>query len=266
VKCAPLVCIAVIILALTVFAQTPPPAPEAKGAGRTLRLITDFDSPPFSYVEASKKIGFEIDLGQAIGKEIGATVQWIQRGFNLATYESLLTSGAADAVISSVSITPERERRFTFTVPYYRSNLAVAAIKDIDWNHTDFVNGLKDMNLGVLRRSTSYEWAQKNLSAKRVNFYSPQRMAQALRDEKVFCILIDDDILKWVLHNNAYRFQEVESELDHEYYGIAVRKGNAALVSELNGALKRLDDKGIYDAIYEKWFTRRIDLPRRPSR
>ncbi|MCX6339891.1 MAG: ABC transporter substrate-binding protein [Candidatus Aureabacteria bacterium] len=264
-KYAPIIC-AVLVSAVAVFAQAPSPAPAAKEAGRTLRFVTDFDSPPFSFVERSKKVGFEIDLGQAIGRELGARVLWIQKGFNLGTYESLLKSGAADAVINSISIAPERQRQFDFTVPYYRSSLAVAAIKDIDWNHTDFINGLKDMRLGVLRRSTSYEWARRNLSAKRVNYYSPQRMAQALRDEQVFCILIDEDILKWVLHNNAYRFQEVERDLDHEYYGIVVKKGNTQLVSELDQALKRLDEKDIYDTIYEKWFTRKMDLPRRPSR
>lgn len=256
----------VLIFAMCAFAQTPKPKPAATGAGRTLRFVSDFDSPPFSYIDKSKRVGFELDLGQVIGKELGARVQWIQKGFNLGTYESLLRSGTADAVISSVSITPDRERRFDFSIPYYRSNLAVAAIKDLDWVHSDFVNGLKDKQVGVLRRSTSYDWARRNLAAKRVNFYSPQRMAQALRDEKVFCILIDEDILKWVLHNNAYRFQEPERNLDHEYYGIMVKKGNSALVSELNGALKRLDEKNVYDDIYAKWFTQKMDLPVRPSR
>lgn len=256
----------VLVLATHAFAQAPPPKPTAKDAGRTLRFISDFVSPPFSFVDRSKKVGFELDLGQALGKELGARVQWIQKGFNLGAYESLLKSGAADAVISSTSITPERERRFDFTVPYYRSSLAVAAIKDMDWVHSDFVNGLKDRQVGVLRRSTSYDWARRNLAAKRVNFYSPQRMAQALRDEKIFCILIDEDILKWVLHDNAYRFQEVERDLDHEDYGIMVKKGNKALLSELNGALKSLDEKNVYDEIYAKWFTRRMDLPVRPER
>jgi ABC-type amino acid transport substrate-binding protein len=264
-KYAPVICM-MLVSAAAGFAQAPSPVPAAKEAGRTLRFVTDFDSPPFSFVERSKKVGFEIDLGQAIGRELGVKVQWIQKGFNLAAYESLLKSGAADAVINSISITPERQRQFDFTVPYYRSSLAVAAIKDIDWNHTDFVNGMKDIRLGVLRRSTSYDWARRNLAAKRVNYYSPQRMAQALRDEQVFCILIDGDILKWVLHDNAYRFQEVESDLDHEYYGIMVQRGNTTLVSELNDALKRLDKKDIYDSIYEKWFTRKMDLPTRPSR
>jgi ABC-type amino acid transport substrate-binding protein len=257
-----------LILILTVYAvaQTPKPAPKATGAGRTLRFVTDFDSPPFSFVDRSKKVGFEIDLGQAIGKELGAKVQWIQKSFNLGIYDSLLKSGTADAAISSISITPERERRFDFTVPYYRSNLAVAALKDLDWNHTEFVNGLKDKRVGVLRRSTGYTWARRNLGAKRVNFYSPQRMAQALRDEKVFCILIDEDILKWVLHKNAYRFQEVERNLSHEYYGIMVKKGNTTLLADLNGALQRLDENNVYDAIYQKWFTQKMDLPIRPER
>ncbi len=257
---------AVLVSAVAIVAQAPSPVPASKEAGRTLRFVSDFESPPFSFVEGSHKVGFEMDLGQAIGKELGAQVLWIQRSFNLGTYESLLKKGAVDAAISSISITGQREKRFDFTIPYYRSNLAVAAIKDMDWDHTDFVNGLKDVDVGVLRRSTGYEWARMNLSAKRINFYSPLRMAQALRDEKVFCILIDEDILKWVLLTNAYRFQEVERDLSHEYYGIAVRKGDTQLLSELNNALKSLDKKNIYDDIYAKWFARRVNLPTRPSR
>ncbi|MEJ2744226.1 MAG: transporter substrate-binding domain-containing protein, partial [bacterium] len=85
-------------------------------------------------------------------------------------------------------------------------------------------------------------------------------------DEKVFCILIDEDILKWILHKNAYRFQEVERNLSHEYYGILVKKGNTALCSELNEALKRLDANNVYDDIYAKWFTQKMNLPVRPER
>jgi ABC-type amino acid transport substrate-binding protein len=256
----------VLVLAVCAFAQTPSPKSTATGSIRTLRIVTDFASPPFSFVDKTKRVGFEIDLGQAIGKELGAKVQWIQKGFNLGTYDSLLKSGAADAVISNVSITPDRARRFDFSIPYYRSSLAVAALKDLDWSHSDFTSGLKDKQVGVLRRSTSYDWARRNLGAKRINFYSPQRMAQALRDEKVFCILIDDDILRWILQNNAYRFQEAEKDLSHEYYGIMVKKGNSALLAELNEALRRLDEKNVYDDIYAKWFTHKMNLPVRPER
>jgi len=255
----------VCVIAVPVAAQTP--KADAKGAERTLRFIADFNSPPFSFTQTGKKIGFDIDLGNAIGKELGAKVVWLQRGFSLPAYSSMLKGGDADAAMSSISITPERERMFTFTLPYYRSNLSVAAIRDITWNHTDFVNGLPHMDVGLLRNSTSYTWARKNLMpANRVPYYSPQRLAQALRDEQVFCVLIDEDILKWAMRSNAYRFQQVERDLDHEYYGIAVKKGNTALADELNSTMKRLDDKDIYDAIYDKWFTHRLNLPVRSER
>jgi putative glutamine transport system substrate-binding protein len=38
-----------------------------------------------------------------------------------------------------------------------------------------------------------------------------------------------------------------------EPYGIAVKKGNKALVDELNKALKSLKDSGKYDEIKNKW-------------
>ncbi|MCX6353726.1 MAG: ABC transporter substrate-binding protein [Candidatus Aureabacteria bacterium] len=261
-----LVVLSILVGISIVPAMAQGPTPTAKGSERTLRFVSDFDSSPFSYIRTGKKTGFEYDLGEAIGKELGVKVVWVKKAFSPAAYAAMLNTGSVDAAMSSISITPERERLYMFTLPYYRSNLAVAAIRDYDWNHTDFVNGLKDMQIGVLRRSTSYEWARRNLSAKRINYYSPERLAQALRDEQILCILIDEDILKWALKDNAYRFQEVERDLDHEYYGIAVKKGNLALADELNGAMKRLDEKDIYDALYDKWFTHRINLPVKTSR
>jgi len=239
---------------------------KEKTAQRTLRILCAFDTPPFSFTQAGRKEGFEVDLGDAIGKELGAKVVWIQKGFNIPAYVSMLKHGAADAAMSCILITPERERRMTFTMPYYQTNLAVATIKDMDWYHQDFVNGLKDMDIGVLRGSPAYDWARKNLSAKRVQFYSPQRMVQALRDEQIYCIMLDEDVLKWTMKDNPYRFQLVERNLDHEYYGIAVKKGNTALAGEINAALKKLDDRNVYGKIYNKWFSRKVNLPVKPAR
>ncbi|MCX6356762.1 MAG: ABC transporter substrate-binding protein [Candidatus Aureabacteria bacterium] len=255
--------IAACVVPLVLWGQTPaaPKAAVAPPSGRVLRFITDFDSPPFSFKEAGKKQGFGIDLGEAIGRELGARVEWIQNSFNPKVYASLLAQDKADAAICSIAITHPRKDEFSFTVPYFRSNLAVATIKNIDWDHQVFQNGLKGLTVGILRRSIGEQWARDHLKARRITYYSPTRMAQALKNKSVFCILIDEDIFHYILASNAYRFQIVERNLDHEDYGIAVKKGNDALVNELNSALKRLDVKDSYDTLYDKWFAHRADLP-----
>ena len=48
-------------------------------------------------------------------------------------------------------------------------------------------------------------------------------------------------------------YELVGGTFTEEPYGIAVKKGNTALVDELNKALKALKDSGKYDEIYKKW-------------
>ena len=42
--------------------------------------------------------------------------------------------------------------------------------------------------------------------------------------------------------------------MEAEYYGIAAKKGNTALVKQVNEALAALKKNGEYDKIYKKWF------------
>ena len=41
---------------------------------------------------------------------------------------------------------------------------------------------------------------------------------------------------------------------DAENYGMAVKKGNKALLDKLNEGLKEIKANGEYDRIYAKWF------------
>ena len=277
------------------------PAAAEKGAartptakeGRTLRLLSDFGSPPFSFRDGMERKGFEVDLGEAIGREMGAKVEWVQKNFSIASYASALDSGAADAAIASITITDDRKRRLAFTRPYFRTSLAAAVQNDIDWRTNDFRRGLKNWLVGVVRGTTSETWARNHLASEVKTYSTPKRLCQALKDmtprklaqylkkpdasvamllsgvrkmkdlngKTGFCIILDQPVLTWTLSKYHYRFEIVERGFDHQYYGIAVSKRKPELLSELNAALEALDKKGIYGKIYEKWYAKAEKLP-----
>jgi len=234
-----------------------------------LRFISDFDSPPFSFKEGMERKGSEVDLAEAIGKELGKKIVWIEKGFNINTYASALDSGIADAAISSISITNERKQELSFTEPYWGTSLAIAAKKDVDWEHNWFTSGLKGWTVGVMRNTTGEKWAREHLTAEVKTFPSVDRLEDALKNSPMplksgktgFCIMHDQAILKWALSKYSYHYEIVESDIGHEYYGIAVRKGNTKLLDELNGAIQSLRAKGIGKKIYQKWFNEAMDLP-----
>jgi len=249
-----------LLMAGLVRAQESAPPPAAAPAPE-LRLLNDFAAPPFASLEGIKRVGFEVDLAAALGKEMGVTVRWTQMIFNLASFASALRSRSADAAMSAISVTPEREKDFLFTRPYFRSSLALATFRDVDFSRTAFKTGLEGQRVGVLKRTTGEEWAKKNLKATRVTYDNPERLARALNNKDVSCILLDQDILEGSLARGAYKFKIVESNLSTEDYALALSPDNQALADRINAALEKLDASGVYDEIFNTWFGRRADLP-----
>ncbi|MEJ2744569.1 MAG: ABC transporter substrate-binding protein [bacterium] len=236
---------------------------------RTLRFITDSDSPPFSFKKGLERMGFEIDLTEAIGNEIGAKIKWIEMNFGVNAYASALDRKQADAAISSISITADRKDRLAFTRPYYRAGFAIAVQKDVDWEHQWFTSGLEGWKIGVMRGTTGERWARDNLAGKIETYANVDRLVQALKNSKGalksgragFCILHDETILKWLLSDYSYRYQIPEKKIAREYYGIAVSKNNPKLLTEINAALENLRKNGTYKKIYKNWYKEAEDMP-----
>jgi hypothetical protein len=82
----------------------------------TIYVATDADYWPFSYISNTQLLGHDIDLMNAIDAEISATVV-----FTIVPWDGIflgLISDKYDAIISGVSVTPQREEFIDFTLPY----------------------------------------------------------------------------------------------------------------------------------------------------
>ena len=77
-------------------------------AADTIRFAMEASYPPFEFVDSSNQIqGFDVDLANAMCKEMQATCTFTNQAF-----DSLIPSlkfRRFDAVISGMDITPERE-------------------------------------------------------------------------------------------------------------------------------------------------------------
>src|SRR2546423_4525593 len=78
------------------------------GTARTLTIGTDATFPPLESIKGDEFVGFDIDLGNALGKELGAKVNWVNSGFD-GIFAALQT-GKFDMVMSSVTITADRKK------------------------------------------------------------------------------------------------------------------------------------------------------------
>ena len=87
-------------------------------AAQTIRFATEASYPPFESIDANNKIvGFDVDLANALCKEIDATCTFTNQAF-----DSLIPSlkfRRIDAVMAGMDITPEREKQVLFSTPYF---------------------------------------------------------------------------------------------------------------------------------------------------
>src|SRR5512141_3051405 len=100
------------LLSVTVMLSGP-----AFAAGKKIVVATDATWPPMEMVDKDKKIvGFDIDFLNAVAKEAGFTVE-----FKNTAWDGIFAgveAGQYDAIISSVTITDERQKKYDFSLPY----------------------------------------------------------------------------------------------------------------------------------------------------
>jgi ABC-type amino acid transport substrate-binding protein len=95
---------------------------NSAGAGEKIRLATEGYYAPFNYIDESGKLaGFDVDIGNALCKEMGADCEFVQQDWD-NLIPSLL-EGKYDVIVASMSITEEREEKVSFTIPYYSNML-----------------------------------------------------------------------------------------------------------------------------------------------
>lgn len=108
----------------------------AGGPALALDVCFEGNYPPFSEVRGDGiLVGFDIDIARALCDQMGERCDFVQT--NWAQMIPALTGERCDAIIASMSDTPERRARIDFTKPYYRSPIRfvgpAAEVAGSDW-------------------------------------------------------------------------------------------------------------------------------------
>ncbi len=99
----------------------------------------------------NKTVGFDIDLGDAIGKELGVEVEWVSTAWD-GIFNGL-NAKQYDAVLSGTSITEERKEGFNMTDPYITNGIVIVSRKD--GTQATKAEDLKGKTIGVQIETTA---------------------------------------------------------------------------------------------------------------
>lgn len=223
-------------------------------AAETIRFAAEASYPPFEFMDANNQMqGFDIDLANAICKQMKATCTFTNQSF-----DSLIPSlkfKRIDAVISGMDITAERQKQVAFTAPYYDNSALFIAEK----GKVADIAALKGKRVGMQNGSTHQKYLQeKHPEITPVPYDSYQNAILDLKNGRLDAVFGDTAVVNEWLKQNAALAAVGDKVTDPNYFGtglgIAVRQNNAELLNQFNAALNQLKQDGTYKTIYSKWF------------
>ena len=227
-------------------------AADKKAAVKTVTVATDATWPPMEMVDAKKNIvGFDIDYMNAIAKAAGFKVVYKNTAWD--GIFAGVAAGKYDAIISSVTITPERQKEYDFSEPYIAVGQILVVPKAVK---AKAIADLKGKKVGA-QIGTTGAFEVKKVAGVELKTYDEVGLAfadmAAGRIEGVVCD--NPTAANFALQNNEYKakFKIVGEPFTRENYGIVVKKGNKELVDLLNKGIKAVKAKGLDKQYEKKW-------------
>ena len=225
-------------------------------AAKKLYVGTNAEFAPYEYLENGKMVGFDIELMDAIGEELGYEIVWSNMSFDGLL--PALQMKKIDAVIAGMSQTPERQKAVTFSMPYLlfsSDEHYVIVNEESSYVKKEELNGKK---IGVQIGTMQEEFA-KDLGGLPQLYNSWTGALMDLQQNKIDAVIIADvsgeEYLKTM--KGIKKIDVVEENFPGA--SIALRKGETELAEQINQAILKIDTDGKYFEILQKYFPDKIN-------
>ena len=225
-------------------------AADPQGENKII-VITTNTITPYSYFEGSKHVGFEVDLWEELAKRTGLEVH-----LETSVFSGLfgaLESGRADAVSCFMGITPQRQEKFDFSVPY-----AVGFFVAVD-SPIQSVEELEGKTIAV--ENGAQGQLELNALIERGRKYTPRvyEDVSGIMDASIGRVdahlssVADEN---YTMRKMGISLRQLPGNLSEREVGIAFRKNDAAMASRIervNKAIGAMLADGTIGRLTEKW-------------
>jgi putative glutamine transport system substrate-binding protein len=249
-----LVCSATVLFANGTKENSDDPLAKLKAKGK-LSVGCKVDVPSFGYknITTGEIEGFEIDLAKAVAKHIFGDENAIEfTAVTAKTRGPLLDTGELDLVAATFTVTEERKNSWDFSTIYYVDAVAVMVKKDSPFSIFTDLNG---KTIGVAQSATTKKSLdagakESGITLKYSEYATYPEIKVALDSGRIDAFSVDFAILNGYLEDSCKLLSERFAKQD---YGMAVKKGNTALLDAVNGTIAELTESGELDSLLVKW-------------
>lgn len=214
---------------------------------------------PFNYEDLDgNESGFEVDLGEAVAKEMGLEPNPVfTQDFGALIEE--VNSDRIDVIMGSLTITEERAEAVDFSEPYYTSGPLFYVHTDTDDIET--FDDLDGKEVGVVSDSVYEDTVLEHIPEDKLSTYQSDTVA--LQDlssgaDRLDMVLTDKIVGLVQADENDLEIKAVGELIFEEKIGAAVKKDNDELLDEINAALEEVIENGTYEELSDKWFGENI--------
>lgn len=209
--------------------------------------------PPLNFKKDGKLTGFDAEIGTEIAKRIGLKANPVTNPWE--TIIQGLKANKYDAIIGSMTATPERDKQVDFTNPYYLSGAQIFVAENN--NDIQSKEDLKGKTIGVIQSSTWKDMAEK-LSDTVKGYPSDVNALQDLALGRLDAVITDKIVGVNAKNEKGLKIKAVGDLLNEDRVSVAVPEGEKKLVEKINKAIKEMQDDGTYEKISKKWFNENI--------
>ncbi len=241
-----------------------------QAAPQRLRIGFAVGYAPFSEIGTDGQLkGFEIDVAQALSTKLALPYTPV-----ILEFDGLipaLQSRKIDAIMASMSITPERQQVIAFSSPYYFSPARMVMRGDTRSDVT--AAGMKGKRIGVERGTIHERFLAEQFGGIQLVRYATQDQAFLdLKSGRLDATLVDAVIAQFGFLNHSdgrgFGFVGPDFARDQRYYGkgigVGLRKAEAATLGQrIDGALAALRSNGTLKTLNDRYFSFDLVTPPR---
>ena len=210
---------------------------------------TSADNPPYEFIQNGELVGFDIDFITEIGKHLGKSLEFKNMDFH--SLLAALSTNSVDLVVAGLSVTPERQLRVDFSIPYTSSRIAILYRGEDKFTDPEDLKGKQvGAQLGTIWGLIAHDLAVAN-GFNIISLSSNLMLIEELKSKRIDAVVLEEvQTDKFIeIYPNLSRF--VEKNLGSSF-AIAMPKDFASK-KNIDHAIKALRSNGTTQTLAKKW-------------
>ena len=207
---------------------------------------------PFVFVDNNRLVGVDIELAEAIAKELKRPLEL--RIVPFTEVIPLVMTGAADMGASGVSITPERSAMVTFSKSYESGVRRILVKDDATYEQLEDLFGKV---IGAKKGTTNEDFAVNQLHAR--DFYHYDNATQGimgLLNNEIEAYIDDEGEADLAAGKYIGRVKMLNIAIPAEEYGFAFQNGNDVAKAAADKIIDKKRENGELQALFRRYNTR----------